>query len=291
MSCQLIRDGLKHLQQVKAHKTSDLKLGLCFLEYTMTYLSSNSNAGSFTESLYLLPDVLKQCCLIMDSLDSLSVKNEDINHLSTGFHQVCLLVCLCNKADSTENLQTWFLGNTLAIRSGGSESEKQFNFTDYFGKYTRDNMPEGFLELHKNAIAFLRDVLSVNSLLSFLIKLISLGGQTFSCSLLGTLTSDSESRFVSICETRILMYLDSVTSKAHLSQVSVMLDSRGLIRLAKRALLEACDSQDVGDTCETMHNYLSTMLESVISSNEVFPNISITAAIWRIQERQTGFRG
>lgn len=295
LASRLIRDGLIHLQQQETYKTCDLKLGFCFLEYLVTYLTSGVNSDIAKEALTLLPDVVGQCCSIIDILDENSVQSEDINVLTTGFHQTSLLLCLCNRANSTENLQNWFLGNTIAIRSRGSESENGFIFRDYFGSFTRDGTvtTKCFLLLNCEAVTYLREILSLENLLTFLIKLMSVGGQALTCSLLGSLTSEAERRFISVCETTIMMYPDNLNSKAvpTSSKVIVMIDSKNLCRQVIESLSEACKNGDVRDTCETIHNYLSSLLDSVTFNDDIFPDICITAAIWRIQERQTAFKG
>lgn len=293
LASRLIRDGLIHLQQQKTYKTCDLKLGFCFLEYLVTYLTSGVNSDIAKEALTLLPDVVGQCCSIIDSLDENSMQSEDINVLATGFHQTSLLLCLCNRANSTENLQNWFLGNTIAIRSCASESENCFIFRDYFGSFTRNGTTECFLLLNCEAVTYLKEILSLETLLTFLIKLMSVGGQALTCSLLGSLTSEAERRFISVCETTIMMYPDNLNSKAvpTSSKVIVMIDSKNLCRQVIESLLEACKNGDVRDTCETIHNYLSSLLDSVTFNDDIFPDICITAAIWRIQERQTAFKG
>uniref|UniRef100_K1PXN4 Uncharacterized protein n=1 Tax=Magallana gigas TaxID=29159 RepID=K1PXN4_MAGGI len=116
--------------------------------------------------------------------------------------------------------------------------------------------------------------------------------EALSCSLLGSLTSEAEQRFISVCETTILMHPDNLNSKPTPtpSKVSVMVDSKNLCRQVIESLSEACKNCDVRDTCETIHNYLSSLLKSVTFNNDIFPDICITAAIWRIQERQTAFK-
>lgn len=293
LACRLIKDGLTHLQQQENYKACDLKLGFCFLEYLVTYLTSGVNTDTANEALTLLPDVVVQCCKVIDSLDENSMQSEDVNVLATGFHQTSLLLCLCNGANSTENLQNWFLGNTIAIRRSASEAEKNFDLKDYFGNLARENTTECFLQLNRETVAYVREILSLETLLTFLIKLMSVGGQALSCSLLGSLTSEAEQRFISVCETTILMHPDNLNSKPTPtpSKVSVMVDSKNLCRQVIESLSEACKNCDVRDTCETIHNYLSSLLKSVTFNNDIFPDICITAAIWRIQERQTAFKG
>lgn len=293
LACRLIKDGLKHLQQQDNYKTCDLQLGFCFLEYLVTYLTSGVNTDTANEALTLLPDVVVQCCNVVYSLDENSMQSEDINVIATSFHQTSLLLILCNRANSTENLQNWFLGNTIANRRSDSKSENNCNFRDYLGNFTRDSTTECFLQLNRETVAYLREILPLETLLTFLIKLMSVGGQALSCSLLGSLTSEAEQRFISVCETTILMQPDNLNSKPTPtpSKVSVMVDSKNMCRQVIESLSEACKNSDVRDTCETIHNYLSSLLKSVTFNNDIFPDICITAAIWRIQERQTAFKG
>ncbi|XP_062589953.1 uncharacterized protein LOC134251567 [Saccostrea cucullata] len=253
----------------------------------MSYLISDSVKDNIQGALSLFPDVLTQFCRIMDSVKEASLGNEDITLLTTCFYQISLLLCLHNKDESIKNLQKWFDGNAIATKS--SNSEKSLILKDYFGKFMMDNMRGCYFDLNNEVVNYLRENLSSQCLFTSLIKLMSLGGPTLCCSLLDSLSSDSEFRFVCICESEILMYSENQNKKSDMNKVKVNFDSRNLTRKMIQLLPGACDP-DVKDTSETIYSYLSSMLGSVNVEDEIFPDMSITAAIWRVQERQPRFQ-
>ncbi|XP_061164234.1 uncharacterized protein LOC133173265 [Saccostrea echinata] len=286
-SSQLISDGIGYLNQLDTHNICDLKLGACFIEHMVSYLISDSVKDNIQGALSLLSDVLTQCCIIIDNLKETPLENEDIIIITTCFYQISLLLCLCNKVESIQNLQKWFDGNAIATKS--STSEKSLSFQDYFCKFMKDNIHGCFFDLNDEVINYLRENLSLQCLFTSLIKLMSLGGPTLCCSLLDSLSSDSELRLVYICESEILMYSENQDQKSDLNKVKVKFDSRNLVRKINQLLPGTCDP-NVKDDSETVCSYLSSMLDSVNIEDEMFPDISITAAVWRVQERQPRFQ-
>lgn len=286
MSCELIRDGLSYTQQQDAYSICDLKLGFCFLEYMMTHLIYDDEHAH--GALSLLSEVLTECCCVIDNLRENSVQHDNISVLTNGFHQTSLLLCLCNKEKNAQSLQKWFQGNAIGVKSGFTGTN--VNLKVHFGKFMKENMSKCFLDLNNEVITYLKENLSLNSLITLLIKMMSLGGQSLCCSLLDSLSSDSESRFVYMCKTVILMYPDNPNAKPALNKVRVLCESRNLCRQVIQSLLGACDLS-IKDTSETIHSYLSSMLESVNVDDEIFPEVSMAAVIWRIQERQPDFQG
>jgi hypothetical protein len=235
-----------------------------------------------------MSEVLTQCWSVIDKLNENSIQHDNISVLTNGFHQTSLLLCLCNKEENVQNLRKWFQGNTIGVKSGFSEPN--FNCKVHFGKFMKDNTSKCFHDLNDGFIKYLRENLSLNSLLTLLVKMMSLGGQLLCCSLLDSLSSDAESRFVYICKTVILMYPDNSNAKPTLNKVQVICESRNLCRRVIRSLSGTCDPS-IKDPSEAIHSYLSSMLESVDMDDEIFPDVSMAATRWRIQEKQPDFHG
>lgn len=80
------------------------------------------------------------------------------------------------------------------------------------------------------------------------------------------------------------MYLDNLNLKLILIlfKVSVMVDSKNLCRQVIESFSEVCKDSDVRDICETIYNYLFSLLKSVIFNNDIFFDICIIVVIWRI---------